>query len=153
MEKSQPTFIPPMARIPQVPPQQIAGNRRVYVSPRISRPAAPRFVVPSRPVSSQEISSGQDMADRLWPAQPLMLPQTPRPQQISFNTPVRKAAAASAKTQHVTAVPRTPPLRIPATPHHRLHRAGPSAGEILLGCALLLLMSVLALAIMYLLLA
>lgn len=40
-EQSQPLFLPPMARIPQIPPCQVAGNRRVYGSPM---PETPRSV-------------------------------------------------------------------------------------------------------------
>src|SRR5256714_11081455 len=41
MEDPQPNIVPPMARIPQVPPQQVAGNRRVYIPPTFRRGTTP----------------------------------------------------------------------------------------------------------------
>src|SRR2546429_6345996 len=41
MEEAQPNIVPPMARIPQVPPQQVAGNRRVYIPPTFRRVTTP----------------------------------------------------------------------------------------------------------------
>src|SRR3989440_6084720 len=41
MENPQPDIVPPMARIPQVPPQQVAGNRRVYIPPTFRRRTTP----------------------------------------------------------------------------------------------------------------
>jgi len=41
MEESQPNNMPPMAGIPQVPPQQVAGKRYIYIPPTFRAVSTP----------------------------------------------------------------------------------------------------------------
>src|SRR5207253_2006563 len=43
MEEPQPIIMRPIVRVPQVPPQRVAGNRRVYIAPSLKRLPMPLY--------------------------------------------------------------------------------------------------------------
>jgi|GEM_PF-4336541 len=147
-EQSQPTFRPPMARIPQIPPQQVAGNRRVYVAPKIVQPSTLRSTAPRqrKPAPGYYTPQFVSPARQHWAAQPEPLPETPRPRLLVLNPLSPAAGEPSAQTRFVVSRPRTPPYRIPS---EWRREAEPGISETLLGCAILLLIAIFALAIAY----
>lgn len=118
-EQSQPIFVPPMARIPQIPPWQVAGNRRVYGTP----PETPRpqlfAPTPLSPCAGEPTAQ----TDSICRGGGLLRPP------VSFAPPAR-----------------TPPYCIPG---EWRRDAEPGIGETLLGCAVLLLIVVFALIVGY----
>jgi len=147
-EQSQPIFMPPMARIPQIPPQQVAGNRRVYGALKTSQFASPRYSAPLRYtlISRQYPAPPLYPVAQHWEAQPAPLPETPRPQLFAI-TPLSPCAdEPSAQTGSIVGASRTPPYRIPG---EWRREAEPGISETLLGCAILLLIAVFALIVTY----
>ena len=129
-EQSQPIFVPPMARIPQIPPWQVAGNRRVYGAPKPDQLASPYNPA------------------QYWVEQPVPPPETPRPQLFAL-TPLSPCAGeplaqtgAIGRGGGFAPPARTPPYCIPG---EWRREAEPGIGETLLGCAVLLFIVVFAL--------
>ena len=175
MDKPQPSIVPPMARIPQVPPQQVAGNRRVYIPPTFRRAATPanrtvpqtytqnRHVYTAPPLTrlpahqhspiSQQV---MQMPDRqIAPAirlpvnlrKPLMQQRVPEtPGLLSSQwPPIREI---DPDMPHM-GIPITPPCSIPGYFPTEAKRQEPGPRETLLGCGILLLIGVFALIILY----
>ena len=159
MEEPQPIIVRPIVRVPQVPPQQVAGNRRVYIAPALNRLPVPlytylplpqaytqnRFVyIPPRlkpPSNLQQSSVWQRV-----PETPGLLSFGHRPAQ--FSSSGRTQPEMPMRASH-PGVPVTPSCSIPGYFATRLEREEPGVAETLMGCGILLLLGLIALVLLY----
>jgi hypothetical protein len=196
MEKPEFIIVPPMARIPQIPPQQVAGNRRVYIAPTFNPLStsqyspAPRQQTPKPnvflhmaptltriPIPQQQQSPARswqryhvhpeenDVVIALPPlirlsSHPPKVPgewkglDTPRPlspvQRATQLSPIggmqRDVFTGSSQSR---GIPDTPPYSIPGYFPVRADRQEPGVGETLMGCAVLLIVSIVVLIFLY----
>ena len=179
MENPELNIGPPMAGIPQVPPEQVAGNRRVYIPPTFRRVTTPAYrCVPWPYIANRYVYIAPSLT-RLPAYQypPLSQPTTQMPDE--YISPVIKLPANLHKPPMPQGVPETPgllslefsPIReiqpdilirtsemgIPATPPcsipgylaREVKRQEPGVGEALLGCGMLFLIGIIALLILY----
>lgn len=179
MDKPQPSIVPPMARIPQIPPQQVAGNRRVYIPPTFRRATAPAYRAVPRlytqnrhvyiappltrlpahqysPVAQQvmQMPDGQIAPAIRLPInlhKPLMQQRVPEtPGLLSLQlSPIREIQPDMPVRTSQMGIPTTPPCSLPGYFTAEVKRQEPGPGETLLGCGILLLIGVVALVILY----
>ena len=179
MEEPQPNIVPPMARIPQVPPQKVAENRRVYIPPtfrRVTTPPNRRFpgpyivhrhvyIAPSltRLPAYQYSPLWQQMTqtsdEHIAPViklpaklrKPLMqqgVPETPGLLSAELS-PIREIQPDFLIRTSQMDIPATPPYSISGYLASEVERQEPGVGETLLGCGMLFLLGIIALAILY----
>jgi hypothetical protein len=196
MKKPKFIIVPPMARIPQVPPQQVAGNRRVRLDPSFNRsstsraspvagphiPRLNRFLYlapkstristlqqqhsPARPLQKPVLSPEEhdvvialppliklpsNPPKMLWEQQGLDTPRSlslvKRPAQLSTSKDMpRDFSPGTARSR---GIPDTPPYSIPGYFPARSNGQEPGVGETLLGCAVLLVVSIIVLILLY----
>ena len=179
MENPQPNIVPPMARIPQVPPQQVAGNRRVYIPPTFRRVTTPpnRFVprpyivhrhvyiapsltrLPAYQYSPLWQQMTQTSDEHIAPViklpaklrKPLMQQGVPEtPGLLSAElSPIREIQPDFLIRTSQMDIPATPPYSIPGYLASEVECQGPGVGETLLGCGMLFLLGIIALVILY----
>lgn len=160
MQKPQPIIVPPMVRIPQISPQIIAQRRRGYFVPSPhGRSATPLqhspLPPPYRPhrlvYIPPEIRHVRVTEQSPSLAHPI--PETPRPFLILSNT----GQFSPIQETPMNIFRYTSPMEMPATVTKSLvgyspssvERREPGSGETLMGCATLLLISIILLAILY----
>src|SRR5437660_9738322 len=110
MEEPQPNIVPPMVRIPQVPPRQVAGNRRVYIPPTFRRVTTPVY----RPVQQG-------------------VPETPGLLSLQMSPIQEIQPDILIRTSHME-IPVTPPCSMPRYLASEEKRQEPGMAETLLGC-------------------
>ena len=130
MEEPQPIIVRPIIRVPQVPPQRVAGNRRVYIAPRLKLPSNLR----------------QSSVWQRVPETPGLLSFGHRPAQ--FSPSGRTQPEIPMRAPH-PGVPVTPSCSIPGYFATRLEREEPGVAETLMGCGMLLLFGIIALVLLY----
>ena len=166
MQKPEPIIVPPMAHIPQVPPQIVAIQRRVYVPPTLYRqanqmrqPATPLQFSPlaqlHRPNRSAYIPPEIRYAPATEPSSWLSrsLPETPRPFPLTCDT---GQFASIQKTPTTVFRPATKMSMPSALPHSlvgynpsSVRRPDPGVAETLMGCATLFILGIVVLTVLY----
>ena len=166
MQKPEPIIVPPMAHIPQVPPQVVAIRRRVYVPPalyrqtsqarqttaplqfssliQLQRPNRSAYIPPEiRYMPTAEPSS--------WLSHPL--PETPRPFPLSSDTgqftTIQKTPTNVFRPVARMSMPSALPHSLAGYTPSSVRRPDPGVAETLLGCATLFIVAILVLTILY----
>lgn len=175
-QPNQSHVVPPGVRIPQVPPQYITTQRRVYIVPSATKillpDQLPQTPMPGQPTRQQRTYVAPSVT---FIALPQRVEQTPRPQFLSGKVPTY-APSAEQQLPMETLLPQTPmpsahvftegvyDISLPAQPKSFPGRppvsiAGSRStqksqseygiGETLMGCAILLAIGIIVLVALY----
>ncbi|MEO8971135.1 MAG: hypothetical protein ABI406_05975 [Ktedonobacteraceae bacterium] len=178
-QSDQSNVIPPVMRIPQVPPQFVTLQRRVFIVPSVTAMSLPDEL-PRTPMPGQPAQPGQQQRTFVTPSVtflslPQHIEQTPRPQFLSGKvpvyappgsqqppmdfmlpqTPMPPASGYSSGIYNISmpvparSFPGRPLISIPGSRSSSDGRTGPGVGETLMGCAVLMLLAILVLAALY----
>ncbi len=187
-QSKQANVIPPMMRVPQVQPQCVAPQRKVFIVPSVTAMSLPEEL-PQTPMprqaeqQRQQGHAGQQQRTFLTPSVTfLSLPavggqieQTPRPQFLSGKvptfvppgrprqpmdmqlpqTPMPTATGFPSEVYTISlpvpqrSFPGRPPMSIPGSRTHMMECKEPGVGEMLMGCAMLMVLAIVVLAVLY----
>lgn len=176
-QPNQSHVVPPGVRVPQVPPQYVTTQRRVYVVPSVTKlllpDQLPQTPMPGQPTTQQRRTYVAPSITFI--ALPQRVEQTPRPQFFSGKVPT-SAPSAGQQPPMDTLLPQTPmpsanvftsgvyDISLPAQPKSFPGRppisiAGSRStqksqseygiGETLMGCAVLIAIAIIALVVLY----
>ena len=179
VQPDQPNIVPPVMRVPQVPPHFITTQRRMLIVPSVTAMSLPDDL-PGTPMPGQPAQSGQQQRTFVAPSVtflslPQHIEQTPRPQFFSGKvpaymppgkqqppmdfmlpqTPMPTANGYSSGVYNIALpvqpgrFPDRPPMSIPGSRANTESRTEPGVGEMLMGCAVLLVLAILVLVALY----
>jgi hypothetical protein len=160
MQEPQPIIVPPMVRIPQIPPQVITQRRRGYfvpsphgqsTTPLQCSPLPPPYRPNQLVYIAPEIRHVQVIEQPAWLSHSMS--ETPRPFQIFSNTgqfsPIQETPLNIFRYTSPKGKPATATKSLVGYSPSSVKRREPGAGEMLMGCATLFLVGIILLAILY----
>lgn len=177
-QPNQPNVVPPVMRVPQVPPQFFAPQHRVFIVPSMTAMSLPDEL-PRTPMPGQPGQSTQQSTFVAPSVTFLSLPQhveqTPRPQFFSGKvptyipperqqppmdttlpqTPMPSAQTFTSGIYNISipvpsrSFPTRPPMSIPGSRSTSKGRTEPGISETLMGCAVLIVLAIFILAALY----
>ncbi|HVB23959.1 MAG TPA: hypothetical protein VNG51_18630 [Ktedonobacteraceae bacterium] len=177
-QAEQPNAVTPAMRIPQVAPQFITTQRKVFIVPSVTAMSLPDKL-PQTPMPGQPTQPGQQQRTFVTPSVtflslPQHIKQTPRPQFFSGKvptytptesqqamdftlpqTPMPSANGISAGIYNISIpvqpgrFPDRPPLSIPGSRNNTEEDTEPGVGETLIGCGVLIVLAIVVLVALY----
>ena len=166
----------PAMQVPQVPPQFVTTQRRMFIVPSVTAMSLPEEL-PRTPMPGQPIQQSRTYVapSVTFISLPQQIEQTPRPQFFSGNvptcvpsikqqppmdsmlpqTPMPSAHTFTSGVYNITmpvppkSFPGRPPISIPGSRSTSESRTEPGVSETLVGCAVLMVLAIFILAVLY----
>lgn len=139
-------IVPPVARVPQVPPRYVTTQRCVYVVPSATKillpDQLPQTPMPGQPTRQQRTcvaSAGHQ------PQMDALLPQTPMPSANVFTSEIYDISLPAQPKNF----PSRPPVTIAGSRSTQEGQSEYGIGETLLGCGMLIAIGIIALVLLY----
>lgn len=175
-QPDQSNVVPPAMRVPQVPPQFVTTQRKVFIVPSVTAMSLPdelpRTPMPGQPKQQPRTYVAPSVT---FISLPQRIEQTPRPQFFSGKvptyvpsirpqppmdstlpqTPMPSAHTFTSGVYNITMpvpqrrFPDRPPLSIPGSRSTSESRTEPGVSETLMGCAVLIVLAIFMLAVLY----